>query len=73
MMAVPVKGTGAAFDVGSAQPLFTVRPRDQFLGIPYDVTGGGERFLVNTFVEQRTPPSISLIVNWPGLLKKSGV
>ena len=30
---------------------------------PYDVTSDGQRILVNTFVEEVTPP-ITLIVNW---------
>jgi hypothetical protein len=30
---------------------------------PYDVTADGQRILVNTFVEEVTPP-ITLIVNW---------
>jgi len=71
MMAVDVNGSGPAFSVGSPSPLFGVRIRDQFLGIPYDVSADGQRFLVNTFLDQTTPPSISLVLNWPRLIKKS--
>jgi len=70
-MAVDVNGSGPAFSVGSPSPLFGVRIRDQFLGIPYDVSADGQRFLVNTFLDQTTPPSISLVLNWPRLIKKS--
>jgi len=70
MTAVDVNGSGATFSVGNANPLFSVRIRDQFLGIPYDVSTDGQRFLLNTFVDQTTPPSISLILNWPALMKK---
>jgi eukaryotic-like serine/threonine-protein kinase len=69
MTAIDVNGNGPAFSVGKTNPLFSVRVRDQFLGIPYDVSADGQRFLINTFVDQ-APPSISLILNWPALLKK---
>jgi len=71
MMAVDVNGSGPAFSVGSLSPLFGVRIRDQFLGIPYDVSADGQRFLVITFLDQTTPPSISLVLNWPRLIKTS--
>ena len=71
MTAVDVNSAGAAFSVGKTSQLFSVGVRDQFLGIPYDVSADGQRLLINTFVDQTTPPSISLILNWPGLIKKS--
>jgi len=69
LMAVPVDGRGASLVVGTAQPLFNVRIRDQFLGIPYAVTSDGQRFLVNTLIESGAPASISLVLNWPSLLR----
>jgi len=71
MTAVEVIGGGSGFSVSTASPLFSVTIRDQFIGIPYDVSPDGQRFLINTFVDQTTPPSISLILNWPALIKKS--
>jgi hypothetical protein len=35
----------------------------------YDVTPDGQRFLINRIVEQAVQP-ITLVVNWPALLKK---
>jgi Tol biopolymer transport system component len=55
------------FKVGAPRPLFTVRPRPTRLArldsFPYDVTADGQRFLVNTFIEEVMPP-ITLVVNW---------
>jgi hypothetical protein len=70
LMAAAVSSRGSTFDVGAVRALFNGRMRDQLLGIPYDVTADGQRFLVNTLVEQTAPSSITLVVNWPSLLKK---
>ena len=42
LMAAEVNGQGADFEVGAAHPLFEIEPGDR-----YDVTGDGQRFLVN--------------------------
>jgi eukaryotic-like serine/threonine-protein kinase len=60
----PVNGQTSRFDVGIGRPLFQVHPRPARTdAYPYDVTADGQRILVNTFVEEVTPP-ITLIVNW---------
>ncbi len=68
LMAASVNGQGATFEVGAARPLFEIRPRSGF-GSFYDVSADGQRFLVNTIVESTSTP-ITLVVNWPALLKK---
>jgi Tol biopolymer transport system component len=70
LMAAAVNGQGAVFQVGAVTPLFDLRMRDQRLGTPYDVTADGQHFLVNTETEQTAFAPITLVVNWPGLLKK---
>jgi Tol biopolymer transport system component len=70
MMAARVDRRGSAFEVGAVRALFNVRMRDQSLGIPYDVTADGQRFLVNALLDKSAPSSITLVVNWPALLKK---
>jgi hypothetical protein len=35
-----------------------------------DVSPDGQRFLVNTRVEEAASAPITLVVNWPALLKK---
>jgi len=39
-------------------------------GYVYDATADGQRFLVNTAVEQKTSSPITLVVNWTADLKK---
>jgi hypothetical protein len=75
MMAAPVRAD-AAFDVGTAVPLFTT----QLLNGPsvvagfrsqYDVTRDGRRFLLNVPVSDQTAPqSITVVFNWPATLKR---
>jgi Tol biopolymer transport system component len=60
----PVNGQTSRFGVGTGRPLFQVHPRLARLdAYPYDVTSDGQRILVNTFIEEVTPP-VTLIVNW---------
>ena len=49
-----------------------VRPRPMVtLGdYPYDVSADGQRFLVNTLVEETASAAITLVVNWTAGLKK---
>jgi hypothetical protein len=70
-MAVTVNGERSGFDVSTGRPLFAVRPRPG-QGSTYDVSADGQRFLVNTLMEQSTPVPITLIVNWTAGLKKVG-
>ena len=73
-MAATVNGQGPAFEVGVVRPLFEVRPRVlaylNHQAPNYDVTADGQRFLVNTTVEQTTLAPISIVVNWDAGLKK---
>jgi eukaryotic-like serine/threonine-protein kinase len=67
LMAVSVNAAGSSFVVGAGRPLFKVRmrPMVRLDAYSYDVTADGQRFLINTFVEEATPPAITLVVNWP--------
>ncbi len=68
LMAAEVNGQGATLEVGAVRALFEVRRGGP--GSVYDVTGDGQRFLVNTAVEQKTSSPITLVVNWTADLKK---
>lgn len=72
LMAVPVREENNTLDIGSPEPLFQINPPDsQYAGWIYDVTPDGKRFIVVTRLPE--PPSaepITLVVNWPELLKK---
>jgi len=73
-MAAAVNGQNSAFEVGAVRSLFdtrvpqtpsTINPRSA-----YDVSPDGQRFLVNTLAEEDAAAPITLVVNWPALLKK---
>jgi Tol biopolymer transport system component/tRNA A-37 threonylcarbamoyl transferase component Bud32 len=72
LTAATVNGEGGRFEAGAARPLFAVRPRPWVtLGAyPYDVSADGQRFLVNTVVEETASSAITLVVNWTAGLKK---
>jgi eukaryotic-like serine/threonine-protein kinase len=62
LMAAEVNGAGSGFEVGAVRPLFQTQARinRRFM---YDVSADGQRFLINTLVEQVVQP-ITLVVNW---------
>jgi serine/threonine protein kinase/Tol biopolymer transport system component len=72
MMAAPVT-IGAHFDAGTPVALFQAAPLqpfslpDQFI---YDVSRGGQRFLVITPVKQAETAPMSVVLNWPAKLNK---
>ena len=69
LMAAEVNGQGATLEVGAVRQLFEIRRGGP--GYVYDVTADGQRFLVNTAVEQKEPSApITLVVNWTADLKK---
>ena len=68
LMAADVMATGARFDVGGVRPLFEIRPPSVGRAV-FDVSRDGQRFLVNTVAAAQVAP-LTLVVNWPGLLKK---
>ena len=68
LMAAAVNSRESVFEVVAVRALFKPRMRDQFNGLAYDVTADGERFLVNTLIDRTASSSITLVVNWPGLL-----
>jgi Tol biopolymer transport system component len=66
VMAVPVEAAGNSFHAGAPKPLFQTRLYPPLARREYDVTSDGQRFLIN----QPLDPPITVIVNWPQLLKK---
>ena len=72
LTAATVNGEGANFEVGAVRTLFAVRPRPMVtLGdYPYDVSADGQRFLVNTLVDETASAAITLVLNWTSELKK---
>ena len=68
LIAAEVSGLGSALQVGAVHTLFEMRPRPNMRSL-FD-TADGQRFLINTLVEQASPAPITLVVNWPALLAK---
>jgi hypothetical protein len=72
IVAVPVSRQGSRLEIGAGRPLFTMRTRPQARldAYNYDVSADGQRFLVNTFVEQSTSAAINIVINWPASLTR---
>jgi eukaryotic-like serine/threonine-protein kinase len=67
MMAVEVNGSGAGFQMGTPQQLFTVP-----VEAGWDVTPDGKRFLMSVApgVGQQTQTPITVVLNWQADLKR---
>jgi Tol biopolymer transport system component len=72
LMAASVSGDGAAFQVGVVRALFEVRVRAVPVGggYPYDFSADGQRFLVNTLMQEAASAPITVVVNWTAALPK---
>jgi hypothetical protein len=70
-MAVRVDASSTAFAASRPELLFETPPlgsnprRGQ-----YAAFGAGDRFLMNVLVEDTKPRAITVILNWPALLKQ---
>ena len=73
IMAVEIK-TEETLDVGVPVPLFTAHvPLLPLIGNDrnqYVVTADGQRFLVNRLVAEGVSTPITIVFNWPKLIKK---
>jgi hypothetical protein len=70
MMSVSVDSGPASLKLGAPKPLFQTRLEFDSLGKPYDVSADGKRFLLAQPLEESALVPITVIVNWPTLLKK---
>ncbi len=72
MMAVALKTEGN-FDAGPPVALFQTHTRQQvsFMDVfSYDVSGDGQRFLINTKVDEPDATPLSIILNWASEMEK---
>jgi hypothetical protein len=71
LMAVPVR-SATRLDVGAAVPLFEAHLAGSGLASrgQYDVTGDGQRFLINVALDDAATSSITVVLNWAAGLKK---
>jgi Tol biopolymer transport system component len=70
IMSAEISGEGSRVVIGRVQPLFQANPIPSAPECMYDVTRDGKKFVVVTPVEQQGSQVLTLIVNWPELLKK---
>jgi hypothetical protein len=71
LMSVPIRFSKDSVEAGSPQPLFDAGlPTLVFSRYPYDVSSDGQRFLMLNTARGRSPGSLTLILNWTGLLKR---
>jgi Tol biopolymer transport system component len=69
LMAVAVNGKGGSFDVGAVKLLFGTHAA-QGGRYRYGVSADGQRFLINTVLQQSTSAPITVVLNWTAGLKK---
>ena len=67
MMACPIKEKGKVLEIGTPQPLFRANPTA--LGVFFDVSADGKRFLVNVTSDE-APTPLHLVADWTAELKK---
>jgi hypothetical protein len=71
IMVATVRAQGSQIQVLAIHPLFRIRFRRIRLdAYPYAVTPDGQRFLVNTLVEEAGPPAITLLINWRATMNR---
>jgi serine/threonine protein kinase len=70
MMSVPVHSDASSLKLGPPKPLFQTRLQMDVGPRQYDVSADGERFLLAQPLEDSASVPITVIVNWPALLKK---
>ena len=70
LMAVAVRVTGERLDVADPRPLFALRPRppQRLDAYAYDVSPDGQRFVVNTLVDDPASNTITVVLNWTVVL-----
>jgi len=72
MMAVTVK-TGTSFEAGPPVELFQTRTRQRISTtdvFSYSLTGDGQRFLINTKVDEPNAAPLSIILNWASEMER---
>jgi hypothetical protein len=71
-MAVPIDA-GPNFAAGTPVALFQTRPHQPISAqdvVSYDVTADGQKFLVNTKVDEPNPVPLSVILNWTAEMER---
>ena len=71
LMSAEISEQGTSLVVGNVAPLFQANPVFSAHGHwPYDVSADGKKFVVAAQSVQKTTEPLTLVTNWPALLKK---
>jgi len=69
IMSAQIVEAGSSLSIGKVQPLFQANPAPN-PGWIYDVSADGKKFLVVSEGTEKSSQPLTLVVNWPALLKK---
>ncbi len=70
LMAVDVRGDSDKFEVGSPRALFELHGVSIGPASIYSVSHGGQRFLLNTLLEENSSAPMTVVENWTAALKR---
>jgi Tol biopolymer transport system component len=70
LMSVEISEQASSVVIGKVQPLFQANPVPRAPECMYDVTPGGQKFVVVTLALEPGSHPLTLALNWPALLKK---
>lgn len=70
VMSAEISEQGSSVVIGRVQPLFQANPVPRAPECMYDVTADGKKFVIVTLGGEQGAQPLTLVVNWPALLKK---
>jgi eukaryotic-like serine/threonine-protein kinase len=71
LTSVAIRFTSDSLEVGASRALFNAAlPSSPFSRYPYDISSDGKRFLVLNAARGHAPGTLTLLLNWTGLLKR---
>ena len=70
IMSTEITLGSSTVDIGLVKPLFHFRPFSGGGREVYDVTGDGQRFLVVSLGSLEISSPVTIVVNWPGVIRK---
>ena len=70
IMSAEIAEQGASLTIDKVQTLFQVNPAGGLGGWEYDVSADGKKFVVVSQGAQQASAPLTLVTNWPALLKK---
>jgi Tol biopolymer transport system component len=71
IMSAEISEAGSSVVIGKVAPLFQSSFASSAIGWTYDVSADGREFVVVSQVVQQVSAPLTLVTNWPALLKKS--